>query len=158
MTAVVLLFVVGSVLLAAEVFLPGGIAGIMGGLALAGGAGLAFSEFGAGGGSLASIGAMLLLGAMLYAELVWLPRTRLGRTMVIEATIDSQSQPPPAVAAEVVGQSAVALTPLVPTGFVSIAGKRYEAFCRTGHAPTGASLTVIGVDNFRLIVSESKQL
>ena len=153
MTAVVLLFVVGSVLLAAEVFLPGGIAGVMGGLALAGGAGLAFSEFGVGGGSLASIGAMLLLGAMLYAELV-----RLGRTMVIEATIDSQSQPPPAVAAEVVGQSAVALTPLVPTGFVTVAGKRYEAFSRTGHAPTGASLTVIGVDNFRLIVSESKQL
>lgn len=155
MTAMLILFLVGSVLLAAEVFLPGGIAGVLGGIALASGAGLAFSEFGVGGGALASIAALLLLGGMLYFELVWLPRTRVGRAMVVEATVSGQSQPAPG-SPELVGQPALALTALVPSGFVEIAGRRYEAFCRTGHAARGTQLTVVGLDNFRLIVSEPK--
>jgi membrane-bound ClpP family serine protease len=155
MTTMLILFLVGSVLLAAEVFLPGGIAGVLGGIALASGAGIAFSEFGAGGGALASIAALLLLAAMLYFELVWLPRTRVGRAMVVEATVSGQSQPAPG-SPELVGQPALALTALVPSGFVEIAGRRYEAFCRTGHAARGTQLTVVGLDNFRLIVSEPK--
>ena len=156
MTAIVLLFVVGSILLAAEVFLPGGIAGVLGGTSLLAGSVLAFTEFGSGIGLLATLGALALLGAMLYAELVWLPKTRVGRTMLVESAIEGQSQAAPAIASEVVGRDAVALTPLVPTGFVSVGGKRYEAFCRSGHAPSGATLRVIDLDNFRLIVSEPK--
>jgi membrane-bound ClpP family serine protease len=155
MTAMLILFFVGTTLLAAEVFLPGGVAGFLGGIALAGGAGIAFSEFGVSGGAWASIAALLLLGVMLYLELVWLPRTRMGRAMVVEATVSGQSQPVPG-SAELVGQPAVALTALVPSGVVEIAGRRYEAFCRSGHAARGAPLTVQGFDNFRLIVSESK--
>ena len=156
MTTIVLLFIVGSLLLAAEVVLPGAIAGILGGMALLAGAALAFTDFGPGVGALASIGALALVGVMLYAELIWLPRTRLGRTMIVNATNDTQSQPPPAVAADVIGQTATALTTLAPSGFVSIGGKRYEAFCRSGHAAAGSLLTVVGLDNFRVIVSETK--
>lgn len=155
MTAIVLLFITGSMLLAAEVMLPGGIAGIFGGAALALGSVLAFVQFGAGVGTGATLASLVLLGMMLYAELVWLPRTRLGRAMVIDATIDAQSQPPPATS-EVIGQEATALTTLAPSGFVAIAGKRYEAYCRSGHASRGAALTVVSVDNFRLVVSENK--
>ena len=155
MTAIVLLFITGALLLTAEVFLPGAIAGIIGGVLLLVGSTLAFVEFGVGGGVIATLAAFALVGLMLYVELVWLPRTKFGRTMVVEATIDSQSQPPLA-GVEVIGQAATALTTLAPSGFVAIAGRRYEAFCRTGHAARGAALTVVGIDNFRLIVSESK--
>lgn len=155
MTLIVLLFVTGALLLAAEVALPGGIAGAIGGVALVAGAVLAFTQFGAGIGTLVTIGALVLLGAMLYAELVWLPRSRLGRGMIVEATVDSQSQPPLA-SSDVVGRTATALTTLAPSGFVEIAGKRYEAFCRSGLVPRGTVLTVVGVDNFRLVVSETK--
>ena len=155
MTLIVLLFVTGALLLAAEVMLPGGIAGALGGVALAGGAVLAFMQFGPGVGTLATLGALLLLGGMLYAELIWLPRSRLGRGMIVEATIDSQSQPPLA-SSDVIGRTATALTTLAPSGFVEVAGKRYEAFCRSGLVARGTALTVVGVDNFRLVVSETK--
>ncbi|MBL9200672.1 MAG: serine protease [Opitutaceae bacterium] len=155
MTAVILLFVTGTLLLAAEIFLPGGIAGIIGGVALGAGSILAFVEFGSGYGTLATLAAFMLLGVMLYLELVWLPRSRVGRALVVESAVEGVSQPP--VAAEgVVGATATALTPLVPTGLVEIAGRRYEAFCRSGHAARGVVLTVVGLDNFRVIVSESK--
>jgi membrane-bound ClpP family serine protease len=155
MTPILLLFVVGSLLLAAEALLPGAIAGILGGIALCVGSVLAFTQFGFMAGTLATLAALVLVAVMLYVELVWLPRTRMGRGMVVEATIDAQATTP-AAANEVLGQVAIALTTLAPSGFVNVAGKRYEAFCRTGHAMRGAVLTVVGVDNFRLIVSESK--
>ena len=100
-------------------------------------------------------GWLLLVAAMLYAELVWLPRTKVGRAMVVEATIGGQSQPPPATS-EVIGQVATALTMLAPSGFVEVDGKRYEAFSRSGLVARGTQLTVVGVDNFRLIVSEKQ--
>lgn len=157
MNAIVLLFLIATVLLAGEVFLPGGIVGTLGGVALIGGCWLAFSEFGPGIGSVATVAALALVGLTLYLELVWLPRTRVGRDLVIGATNDSQSQPMPAVAAEVMGKPAVALTALMPSGYVSVDGRRYEAYCRTGHAVRGARLQVVGVDNFRVIVSENNQ-
>jgi membrane-bound ClpP family serine protease len=153
MTSIALLFLTGAVLLAAEVFLPGAIAGIIGGIALLAGSALAFVNFGVAVGSLASLGAMLLLGVMLYAELVWLPKTRFGRRLVVEAVVDAQATVPAPQA--IVGRTASALTTLAPSGYVSVDGKRYEAFSRSGHAPRGATLTVVDVDNFRLIVSES---
>lgn len=157
MTAIALLFVTGALLLAAEVFLPGAVAGILGGASLLLGSILTYSQFGAGPGTLASLGALLLVAVVLYAELIWLPKTKFGRGLVVGATIDSRSQPAPAEAADVVGKTATALTALAPSGFVSIEGKRYEAACRSGFVARGASLTVVGVDNFRLIVSEPIQ-
>jgi membrane-bound ClpP family serine protease len=155
MTAITLLFVTGALLLAAEVFLPGAIAGIIGGAALAGGSIMAFVEYGPGGGLVATLAACALLGLMLYVELVWLPRTRLGRALVTDATVEGQSQP--ALATDkIVGAAATAVTTLMPSGLVEIDGRRYEAFCRSGHAASGAALTVVGLDNFRVIVSESK--
>ncbi len=154
MTAIVLLFLIGTLLLAAEVFLPGAIAGIIGGLALLAGSILAFTNFGAGVGTLASLAAVALLGLMLYAELVWLPRTKFGRRLVVEATIDAQAQTAQASAEEIVGKSGTAETTLAPSGFVTVGGRRYEAFSRSGLVKAGAALTVVGIDNFRLIVSE----
>jgi len=73
----------------------------------------------------------------------------------VHATISGQSQPPVA-SREIVGQPARALTTLSPSGLVEIAGRQYEAYCRSGHAPRGTALTVVEVDNFRVIVSELK--
>ena len=152
MTTLLLLFVVGALLLTAEVFLPGGIAGAAGALALVVGSALAFDQFGLAGGAAACVAAGVLVGLMLYFELVLLPKTKLGRALVVQATVDSTSQPPLARPEDVVDQPAVALTTLAPSGFVDVAGRRFEAFCRSGYAAKGAALRVVGVDNFRLIV------
>ena len=73
MTAIVMLFITGTLLLAAEVMLPGAIAGIIGGAALLGASVLAFMEFGAAVGSIAATfrkypGIGTLLPAVGYGE------------------------------------------------------------------------------------------
>lgn len=154
MNAILVLFVVGFVLLAFEVFVPGAILGIMGGLALLGGVILAFMEYGSTGGWTAlAVGAGA--GALMFFVEFWLlPRTPWGKRMFLHAAIDGTSQPPPADAAAVMGRSGEAITPLSPSGHVVIDGRRYEAFSRSGLVAKGAIVRVVGLDNFRLIVSQ----
>jgi membrane-bound serine protease (ClpP class) len=92
---------------------------------------------------------------VLYLELVVLPKTALGRKMVVQATVDATSQPPVANPESVVDKPAEALTTLAPSGYVLVEGRRYEAFCRSGHAAKGALLRVVSVDNFRVIVTQT---
>jgi membrane-bound ClpP family serine protease len=154
MNAIALLFFVGVMLLAAEIFVPGGVLGIFGGLAMAAGCGVAFAKMGAFGGTVASVVALAMLGLTLYVELVWLPKTRLGKAMIVQSSVDGKSQPPIA-SPEIVGKTAEAETSLVPSGYVLVEGRRYEAFSPAGHVAKGTQLRVAGLDNFRLIVTKT---
>ena len=154
MTGIMLMFALGLIFLAFEVFVPGGVLGAIGGVLLLVGCGIAFAEFGLNGGVLALVVAVVLVGFTLYAELFLLPKTRFGKKMFLESAIKAKSQPLPANEAEIVGSQGEALTTLAPTGFVVIGGKKYEAASQSGLLPRGASVKVVGADNFRLIVSK----
>jgi membrane-bound ClpP family serine protease len=152
MTLILLLFVAGIILLALDVFAASFIMAAIGGAVMLAGCGVAYRQFGTVGGGLAGVAALLLLGVTIYLELWVLPETRLGRGMVVRSTSGHDS--PPGAPVAVVGQSASALTTLAPSGYVLVDGRRYEAFCQSGHAAKGADLRVVGVDNFRVIVTQ----
>jgi len=156
MNAIVILFLVGIICLAAEVVAPGAVLGILGGLAMLGGCIVAFSQFGVGAGMLATVIAFVLVGLALYLEFFLIPRTRLGRQMLVNSTVDATSQAPVGTDS-LVGKEAQALTTLAPSGYVSIDGRRYEAFCSSGHATSGTRLRVHSHDNFRIIVTKISQ-
>ena len=153
MITVLVLLALGVVLLAIELVVPGAIIGIVGALALLAGVLVAFGEFGLQGGLLTLAAALGVLSAVIYIELVWLPKSALARWFSMSTTLEGQSQAPLADAAAVVGAAAVAETALSPSGYVRVAGRRYEAFCRDGFAELGEEMIVISLDNFRLIVS-----
>lgn len=155
MNAILILFLLGVLLLAGEVFVPGAVLGIIGGLCMAAGCVISFLELGSGGGTAATVLALALLGLTLYVELAWLPKTRFGKRLIVQTTVGATSQPPLADKGNVVGKIAEAATPLVPSGYVLVEGRRYEAYSRSGHAAKGARLRVVGLDNFRLIVTQT---
>jgi membrane-bound ClpP family serine protease len=155
MIQIVLFFLVGVALLAADVFAASFVLAVCGGAVMTVGCGVAYQHFGLMGALLAGAVALALLGGTVYAELVLLPRTRFGRGLIVHATSGAASQPPLA-AGEVVGKAAVALTTLAPSGYVLVEGRRYEAFSRSGHVTKGSALQVVGLDNFRLIVSQAE--
>ncbi len=154
MTPIILFFVAGVLLLALEVVVPGAILGIVGSISLLAGVGVAFNQYGFGGGAIALGVAAGLVAITLYLEFVLLPRSRLAKTFSMTGTVAGQSQPVVADRA-IIGRRVVAVTPLTPSGIVELNGRRYEAFARSGHSPVGAQLDVIDVDNFRLIVSNA---
>ena len=158
MNTISLLFLVGFILLAFEVIVPGAILGTIGGLCLLGGITLAFMEYGPIGGSSAIAVALVMTGLMLYIEFRLLPKTRWGKRLFLHASIDGTSQPLPAEESVVVGRPGKTLTPLSPSGYVLIDGQRYEAFSRSGLLAQGEPVQVVGLDAFRLIVSKPSSL
>jgi membrane-bound ClpP family serine protease len=154
MNIIILLFVLGLVFLVLEVITPGPVFGILGGLTLMGGIAVAATQYGGSGGLLAAFIAIVAVCATLYAELVWLPKTRFAQKFSVKSTSGTTIRQQD-VEAGMVGKSAEAVTTLAPSGYVLVEGRRYEAFCQSGHAERGAQLLVTGLDNFRLIVTKN---
>jgi membrane-bound ClpP family serine protease len=151
---IILLFLLGIVLLAVDAFVSSFILAICGFVAMLGGCALAYRGYGALAAGLAGVAAVALLATTVYLELVVLPRTRYGRGLTVHST-SGVAGPPPAASSDVLGKTAQALTTLAPSGYVLVDGRRYEAFSRSGHVAKGESLLVVGLDNFRVIVSKS---
>lgn len=151
MTTVVALVLAGVVLLAVEVLVPGAILGIAGSAFLLGGVIVAFAQFGVAVGSVTAVVAVVLLGLAVFIEFKVLPRSRLARAFSMTDTVAGTAGKPAAV--DLVGRECVAVTKLRPSGYVTLGGLQYEAFCRAGAAEQGARLRVAAVDNFRLIVN-----
>jgi membrane-bound ClpP family serine protease len=156
MTAIIVLFLAGILLLAIEVFVPGMIVGLMGGLAIFAGVVTAFNLYGSGGGMIALACGALLLGVTLYIEFVVLPKSKLARKLSMEGTVAGTSQAAVADLAAVIDQQGETITPLAPSGYISLQGRRYEAFSQSGYLAKGVAVRVTGLDNFRLIVTQTQ--
>ena len=153
MTTIALLFICGAVLLALEVLVPGAVVGIIGGIVLIAGVLVAFDHYGADGGLIATLAALVLVAVTLYLEFVFLPRSRIARALSMSSTVAGTSQPALADRS-IIGKAVRAVTPLVPSGVVECEGRRFEAFARSGHANAGEQLEVVDLDTFRLIVTQ----
>jgi len=153
MILILILFAAGVILLALEVIVPGAILGTAGGVLMLIGVIVAFDSYGLGGGAMATGAAMVAVAVTLYLEFVLLPKSRLAKTFAMTATVDGRSQPALADRS-VIGKTVTAVTTLSPSGVVELDGRRFEAFARSGHVAAGAQLSVVDLDNFRLIVSQ----
>lgn len=157
MNAILILFLLGIIFLAFEVFMPGAVLGILGGLAMLAGCALAFTQYGFVGGFVATLVALCVLGLALFLEFYLLPRTRLGKQLFVQSTVDAQSQAPVGHDA-LIGKTARSITTLAPSGYVEVEGVRYEAFSPSGLVEKGVLLQVTGHDTFRLLVSKFSQI
>jgi len=154
MITVIALILAGVLLLAVEVFVPGGLLGVAGGAFMLGGVVAAFAKFGGTAGTITAIVALVLLATAVFVEFKVLPGSRLARALSMTATVSGAATKP--ALENAIGQECVAQTKLRPSGYVLIGTERYEAFCRTGGAEPGERLRVTGVDNFRLIVNQTE--
>ncbi len=158
MTIIILLFSLGILLLALEVIVPGAILGSIGGLLMFIGCVIAFVTFGNNGGLLAVLAAFAISGLAFFIEFRILPKTRFGQRAFLTREITAVAAALGSEARELIGKSAKAVTPLVPSGYILVDGCRHEAFCLSGYAPVGSFLEITGADSFRLIVKISKKL
>jgi membrane-bound ClpP family serine protease len=152
MTLIILLFSLGILFIAVEVIIPGAILGSIGGLLMFIGCVMAFVTFGNGGGLLAVLAAFAVGALAFFIEFRILPKTKFGKRAFLTREITAVAAAVGSEARELIGKSAEAVTPLVPSGYILVDGHRHEAFCQSGHAPAGSLLEITGADSFRLIV------
>jgi membrane-bound serine protease (ClpP class) len=105
---------------------------------------------------LANVLAGVILAMLMFLGLLkFLPRGGLWGHMVLDAAVRGEPDgyvTPADRAATMAGQRGVAVTPLLPSGQVEIAGKRYEARLAVGSADAGAPVVVTRQGEFSLIV------
>jgi membrane-bound serine protease (ClpP class) len=146
------LFLVGALLIFFEVVLPGGIAGLAGGLCLAGGVVVAFVNHGAGIGGVALLVAIGIVAATLYVEFKVLPKTSFGRRFFHLEENRQTAADAGDTHAQLVGREVEVATPLRPGGVVRVDGRTVEAVSVDGFMEPPSRARVVSADRFRVCV------
>lgn len=144
-TTGIVLIGLGLGLLALEIFLPGGILGVLGLVALFFGGMIAFRDAPPGTRPplLIVIPLAIVLAAMFLSMAMAVSRVRR-----LNAKSGTQA---------LVGKVATVRTPLTPEGFVFVQGERWRADLARGIAQEGDQVRIVGADGFTLRVEQMER-
>lgn len=154
----ILLIAIGLVLILIEIFLlPGfGVAGIPGIALMIAGVGFAWYRLGITTGLIyAGITVAVTIPISLIA--LWLvPRTRIGRTMILETSENSLEgySSSSSELEELVDKSGMALTTLRPAGAAIIDDKRVDVVTAGDFIEKGSEIKVVRVEGNKVVVSK----
>lgn len=154
---ILILFLVGVILFAAELFVPGGILGLAGGICLLLASLVVGFQYGATLGLIALILSLLTMVAVFFLEVKFLSKTKLGRRFLLEEEITACSSSHLEEAKSLIGQTGAALTVLSPSGYVSIDERRYEAVSQSGFISVGTMISVVDATAFQLTVKRLEE-
>ena len=145
---IIVVLVLGLILVFTEVaVIPGfGVAGALGLLALAAGAIAAWTELGPLWGGVAGGASVLASGAMLY----WLPKSRMGRKMVLEhSQAEAVSQQDRSY---LLGRRGITVTPLRPIGRVRFGTEEVDVMTEGEYVDSNQEVEVMSVEGPRVVV------
>jgi membrane-bound serine protease (ClpP class) len=138
------LIALGLGLIILEVFVPGGVLGIGGLIAIVLGAIIAFRDTpGDLRPPLWLVATVAVIAAVSFAGLSF----AVNRVRSMGATTGTEA---------LIGKMAVARTALTPEGYVFVAGERWKASLDAGTADVGERLRIVGADGLRLMVQKEK--
>ena len=141
---------IGILLFGAEIFLPGGIVGTVGGICLLAAMAAGFVAF-PGYGGIIALGIMVLVGVALALWISIFPRTGIGRRMTVSTDLRN-SKATGHDLNNLQGQTGVASSNLHPSGFAKIGGRRIDVVTRGEMIDTGAPVVVVEIEGNRVVV------
>lgn len=142
---VVLLYVVSIALLLAEVFVPGGILGVLGAIGLGTSIYFGFTQHGTLIGLLQIIVAVIVLPIALY---LGLKRLALKKELKTEEGFIAEKDE----LVKLLYQEGITLTRLHPTGIVRIEGRKVDVVTEGGIIERDIKIKVIKVEGNRVVV------
>lgn len=134
-----------------EVFIPGGIVGLIGAGCLLIACGFAIAAFGFTYGSFVALG---MVGLTIAGFMFWLskmPNSKIGQRFSLQTSLKksaADSAPSP-----LIGKVGTAETDLRPSGFAQIDDKRIDVVANRGYIDKGTSIKVIEVHGSRVVVN-----
>ena len=146
------LVIIGFILIAAEVFIPGGIVGALGFLCIIGAIVVGFKAFGKQNGLM--VMAILLISStgFLVAWLYLLPRTTIGKSVTLsDDTHEYKSAPD---RSNLLDQEGEAVSNLGPSGVAQINNRREDVTAESSWIPSGSRIKVIKITGNRVIVRQ----
>lgn len=153
------LFVLAIIVFLVDLFIPTGgiLIGVTGVLAI-GAIVLAFMHS-LSTGIWMVIGTFLAIPLMFWAFVELWPKTPVGKRLIVtpeKADTFVWSDAKNANPNELIGAVGTVIDELLPSGFVKIHDRKYEAITETGPIEKGVTVKVVGLDLGRLVVVETK--
>lgn len=151
-----ILFVIGIGLIITEFFIAGGIAGVIGALAIIGSIIMA-------GGSPMQMGISVLIalaiasaGTVIIIKFFGKKLHLLNRMVLMDATDTESGYVSNVNRVELIGQLAKTITPLRPAGSVEFEGERIDVVSEGSYIDKGKNVIIVKVEGSRVVVRESK--
>lgn len=143
--------VIGLLLLAAEVFIPGGILGVFGVLALLVALAAGFFAFGPQNGLLVSLLVIVASGVVFAFWIRLFPRTPMGKALTLKKdghTFKAASAAPTLS----LGEEGRAQTNLRPSGIAVLGGQRIDVVAESGFINAGEPVKIVHIEGARIVV------
>ena len=151
----ILLLTAGLFMLAAEIFLPGGILGILGGMALLGAVAAGFAAFGPAIGLYIALAIIIGGSAGMFMWIQFFPRTRVGRALTLQHTESEYKSADTDAWRNLTGKTGKAATDLRPAGIARIDNRNYDVVSEGMLIPRGSAVQVVKVDGNRIVVRQA---
>ena len=144
-----LMFFLGALLVSLEILLPGGIIGFLGLVCFGFGIRQTYQLAGAEWAFASTLLSLVWCGVVLCFEFWILPKLSWGKKIYLYTQQVNPTTPNLSSSSSL---DTVALTPLVPSGYILWQGKKVEARCLHGFARSGDRLRVVKCQNFTYLV------
>jgi len=144
------LLIVGALLMLAEVFLPGMIAGTIGLMCIGAGVVMSFVYFGFSAGMVVALGAIVGLGIGTVLWFKYFPDSRMGRKFTSEGTAGNVDIPDERKA--LLEQSGVTTSDLRPSGTAKIDGRRVDVVSEGQMIEKDTPIRVVAIEGVRVVV------
>jgi len=150
----ILLFILGIVLIIAEFFLAGGIAGILGALAIVVGIILAGGNPMYMAMSVLIAIAIAVIGMVIIMKFFGKKLHLLNKMILMDATDTESGYVSNINRTELIGKLAVTSTPLRPAGTVNLDGERIDVVSEGSYIDKGKDVMIVKVEGSRIVVRE----
>jgi membrane-bound serine protease (ClpP class) len=148
-----ILLLAGLFLIGAEIYLPGGVIGILGVLSLLGAVVAGFFAFGTQGGFLSAIAIIVLSGICVIVWIKYFPRTGMGKLLTLSQDGKGFKSAAPGLQ-DLVNKDGIAQSILRPSGIALIDGQRIDVVAEGNWISNGARVRVVAVEGSRVVVRE----
>lgn len=152
----VILVIAGLFLVGAEIFVPGGILGVMGAICLIAAIIIGFPAlspmFGPMGGLVSAVSIIVLVGIVMVLWIKIFPRTSLGKRMTVSADLHESKATEDGLE-ELLNKTGETLSELRPSGFALIDGRRTDVVTQGGMISKGETVKVIEIEGNRVVVA-----
>jgi membrane-bound serine protease (ClpP class) len=147
---ILLLAGVGFLLLLTEMFLPGGVLGVLGSLLLLAAIVVGYMQLGAMGGSVLLCVILVCVLVGFCVGMAIFPRTPTGRKMILGRALVSGDVLTPS--ASLVGSEGLAITTLRPAGKAMIDGRRMDVVAEGDFIEADTEVVVTAGEGARIVV------
>ena len=153
---IIFLLVLGLLMVCVEIFIPGGIVGVLGGFCLLGSIVMAFTEMGSTFGLYWAAGVVVVSLLALFISIRILPRSPAGKRLFLGSSEEGFSASEEGLE-RWVGKQGRAITTLRPAGMMEVGDQRIDVVTGGEYLARGTPVEVVKVDGNRVVVRRAAE-